>query len=116
MQTLTKEVDWRVAKAYVALADPELVAADLAEGWKQETGDKAGKPKRTAPVDGGARSSNLEATAIDRYLDDEEWERQERAQGRGVSIPRFPLFESSSAISAGKKPAESKFWSGWKRN
>ncbi len=119
-QTLTKEVDWRVAKTYVALAsDPALAAADVAENWKSlEISDK----KLKAPGSLGDENSNvnLEASAIDRYLDDEEWERREREQGRGVSIPRFPLFESSSVNCRveGKKPVQagSKFWSGWKWN
>ncbi|KAI0087277.1 hypothetical protein BDY19DRAFT_994978 [Irpex rosettiformis] len=115
LQTLTKEVDWRVAKAYIALADPLIAGADVAEVWKDEAGDKSWRPKETEPVDGGAGSSSLEAAAINRYLDDEDWERREREQGRGVSIPRFPLFESSN-VNIGEKPAGFKFWSGWRRN
>ncbi|PBK92767.1 hypothetical protein ARMGADRAFT_908399, partial [Armillaria gallica] len=49
LQVLTKEVDWRVAKAYVALADE----IDLDSKLKQPS---------------------VEARAISRYLDDEEWE------------------------------------------
>ncbi|KAI0806287.1 hypothetical protein BC629DRAFT_1590683 [Irpex lacteus] len=119
-QTLTKEVDWRVAKTYVALAsDPALAADDVAENWKSsEISDK--KLKASGSLDDEDSNVNLEASAIDRYLDDEEWERREREQGRGVSIPRFPLFESSSVNCRmeGKKPVQagSKFWSGWKWN
>ncbi|KAJ7583355.1 hypothetical protein C8J56DRAFT_790619 [Mycena floridula] len=73
LQTLTKEVDWNVASAYVALAD------DPHEfGWKRkETGSHG--------------STNLEAIAAETYLDDEEWEEQERKAGRGVSIRPFPF-------------------------
>ncbi|SJL08207.1 uncharacterized protein ARMOST_11570 [Armillaria ostoyae] len=62
LQVLTKEVDWRVAKAYVALADE----IDLDSKLKQPS---------------------VEARAISRYLDDEEWE---GGEGDPVAIQRFP--------------------------
>ncbi|KAK0200913.1 hypothetical protein DFS33DRAFT_1462682 [Desarmillaria ectypa] len=64
LQVLTKEVDWRVAKAYVALADE----IDLDSKLKQPT-------------------TSIEARAISRYLDDEEWE---RGGGGSTAIQRFP--------------------------
>ncbi|KAG7447334.1 uncharacterized protein BT62DRAFT_980348 [Guyanagaster necrorhizus] len=64
LQVLTKEVDWRIAKAYVALAG-EI--------------DSDSKSKQPAPT--------VEARAISRYLDDEEWERRE---GGPAAIQRFP--------------------------
>ncbi|KAI0346531.1 hypothetical protein BDW22DRAFT_1481563 [Trametopsis cervina] len=116
LQTLTKETDWRVAKAYVALADPEVAEADGAEQWKEAEGKEL-KPTHVRPSMNGETSGGLEAAAIDRYLDDEEWERRQRQNGRGVSIPRFPLFETNVwAGGSGKKPASGKLFSGWKWN
>ncbi|KAK0463226.1 uncharacterized protein EV420DRAFT_1161757 [Desarmillaria tabescens] len=65
LQVLTKEVDWRVAKAYVALADE----VDLDDS----------KLKQPA--------TSVEARAIERYLDDEEWE---CGEGGPAVIQRFP--------------------------
>jgi hypothetical protein len=112
-QTVTKEVDWRVAKAYVALADPEIAAADATKEWK-EVDDKNWLPQRQISASGGpeAGGSGIEAVAVDNYLDDEEWERQEREQGRGVNIPRFPLFERNNVAVEDKSM---KWWPGWKR-
>jgi hypothetical protein len=71
-QTLTKEVDWRVAKAYVALADdPEGV---LMYDLKSKETDANGGTLGT--------SSGLEGRAVDWYLDDEEWEERELREGR----------------------------------
>ncbi|KAI0690616.1 hypothetical protein BC835DRAFT_1363551 [Cytidiella melzeri] len=119
-QIVTKEVDPRVAKAYVALsADLDSETTARMEFVKPLT-DKNwntmyDRDKRRAAL--GEGSSSLEATAIDRYLDDEDWERSEREQGRGVSIPRFPLFGSGAGkVADGDKPAVSgsKMWSGWR--
>ena len=68
---LTKEVDWRVAKAYVALADDEEEQEDI-RAKQKEIG-------RSASNAGG-----LESLAIGKYLDDEEWETEERNAGRGI--------------------------------
>lgn len=106
LQTVTKEVDWRVAKTYVALA--EIPSED--DGYGKEMEDKKRKPTDDLSQSGG---SSLEATAVDRYLDDDEWERRERHEGRGIHIPRFPLFETN-VNSIGKKPVLNKLWSGWK--
>lgn len=78
LQTVTKEVDWTVAKAYVALA--ELPGEEDAYAAKLKDGSTA---KRS-------NGSALEAVAVDRYLEDMEWEANERKAGRGVSIPSFP--------------------------
>lgn len=76
LQMLTKEVDWRVAKAYVALAD----------GPDEETAYGA-KYKET----GGIGASTLEARAADQYLEDQEWEEQQRRAGRRISVQSLPL-------------------------
>jgi hypothetical protein len=78
---VTKEVDWRVAKAYVALAENDAGDNDV----KKENLDM----KMKANFSKG--SGGLEMQAIDRYLDDAEWEENERMQGRGVSIHPFPF-------------------------
>jgi hypothetical protein len=82
LQQVTKETDNRIAQAYVALAedsDSEPDVASLkAEGEKES--------RRVAP-----KRITLEERALDRYLDDDEWERRERVEGRGVHIQRFPI-------------------------
>ncbi|KAF9265054.1 hypothetical protein L218DRAFT_924859 [Marasmius fiardii PR-910] len=84
LQTVTKEVDWAVAKAYVALA--ELPGEEDAYVAKVKEDQMA---KRS-------NGSTLEAIAVDRYLEDMEWEANERREGRGVSIPSIPLFADKS--------------------
>lgn len=76
LQMVTKEVDWRVAKAYVALAqDPEPSSKEKPDNW--EGG-------------GSSQKDILEGDAIDRYLEDAEWEEQERKDGRDPVIQKFP--------------------------
>ncbi|KIJ67088.1 hypothetical protein HYDPIDRAFT_150338 [Hydnomerulius pinastri MD-312] len=81
LQTLTKEVDYRVAKAYVALVDNPEEEVAYAIKYKEMGGSNAG-------------GSNLQARAVDQYLEDEEWEEEERKAGRGVEVrsppPLFP--------------------------
>jgi hypothetical protein len=76
VQMLTKEVDWRVAKAYVALADDE-----------EEQEEFYAKQKELG--EGGSSAAGLESLAIGRYLDDEEWETGERSAGRGIQFKRL---------------------------
>ena len=77
-QQVKKEMDDGIAEAYVALAedgDSEPDFASLkAEGEKKES-RRVGR--------------TVEERALDRYLDDDEWERRERAEGRGVHIQRL---------------------------
>ncbi|KAJ7659954.1 hypothetical protein B0H17DRAFT_954497 [Mycena rosella] len=91
LQTLTKEVDWRVAKAYIALADD----ADEADAFalKQK---ELGAPLSSA---GSGSSSRLEALAVDRYLDDLEWEADQLRAGRSVHIPPLPLHGGQAQLS-----------------
>ncbi|KAF8907318.1 hypothetical protein CPB84DRAFT_1768912 [Gymnopilus junonius] len=81
LQTLTKEVDWRIAKAYVALAD-DAQEQDAYTYKRKENGIT-----EVTPTDGRV----LEALAIEQYLEDEEWEAKERRAGRNVGVPRFPI-------------------------
>jgi len=70
LQTITKEVDWRVAKAYVALAeDEDLTQYDL-------------KRKEMHIAKATTRDSSLDQMALDGYLEDNEWEARERREGR----------------------------------
>ncbi|KAJ7494635.1 hypothetical protein B0H11DRAFT_1716815 [Mycena galericulata] len=75
LQTLTKEADWRIAQAYIALADDSSAADAFALKQKELGG----------PADNG-----LEAVAVDRYLDDMEWEAEQFRAGRAPKIPAFP--------------------------
>ncbi|KAI0076207.1 hypothetical protein K474DRAFT_1691494 [Panus rudis PR-1116 ss-1] len=90
-QTLTKEVNYDVAKVYVALAEHD-------GGEPSEASYEA--KKEGLEMKGGSSSgvgdSTVEGRAIDRYLDDDEWEARERREGRAVAIPRFPLFRADS--------------------
>ncbi len=72
LQTLTKEVDWRVAKAYVAFAEH---GEDEDEEWLDA---KQSEKKVVVRDPFTGAESNLEARAIDRYMDDDVWEAQER--------------------------------------
>ena len=84
-QQVTKEMDDRIAQAYVALAedsDSEPDVASLkAEGEKESSSSRRVARTRIA----------LAERALDRYLDDDEWERRERAEGRGVHIQRLSI-------------------------
>ncbi|KAJ7931419.1 hypothetical protein B0H13DRAFT_2227942 [Mycena leptocephala] len=75
LQTLTKEVDWRVAHAYVALADDPDEAAAFARKQK-ELGAPAAAP--------------LDAVAVDHYLKTSNG-RRSSLRRRGPSIPKFPI-------------------------
>lgn len=83
MQVLTKEVDWRITKAYVALAEDDDEDREGLYARKEKTQEK------TAGATSDARM--LETRAINSYLDDENWEAAERRAGRGVFVPKFPL-------------------------
>ncbi|PVF97266.1 hypothetical protein CPB86DRAFT_786067 [Serendipita vermifera] len=82
-QFVTKEVDWGVAKTYVALVDdPDSSAA---YGMKCK---EMGRP------DSG---SNRPGMAIDQYLDDLEWEREQLKAGVSPKISPFPFFTSKAS-------------------
>ncbi|KAJ7274505.1 hypothetical protein B0H12DRAFT_1228223 [Mycena haematopus] len=76
LQTLTKETDWHVARAYIALADDPDESASFALKQKEL---------------GAAASSSLEAVAADRYLDDLEWEAAQLKAGRSARIQPYPI-------------------------
>ncbi len=89
LQQVTKEVDDGIAQAYVALAEESHSEPDF-------TSLKAEGEKEARRV--GRTGVTLEERALDRYLDDDEWERQERAEGRGVRIQRFPIGGSREKV------------------
>jgi hypothetical protein len=80
LQILTKEVDWRVAKAYVAIADDPDEAVEFVGKLKESGG-------RCTQV---AAGSSLEVMAVGRYLDDEEWEQEQLREGRRIEIQGVP--------------------------
>jgi len=70
LQTLTKEVDWRIAKAYVALCDDPDEMMEYGTKLKE--------------MSNNVGQASLEGMAVDRYLEDEEWEIREIREGRGI--------------------------------
>ena len=81
-QQVTKETDNGIAQAYVGLAEDSDSGSDVLP-LKAE-GEKVSRR--------GARTKHtVEERAVDRYLEDDEWERRERAEGRGVHIQRWPM-------------------------
>jgi len=101
LQTLTKEVDWRVAKAYVALADtPDIDADDMKGKELHEDDERLGS---------GGSKTNLEGRAVARYLDDEEWEKK---AGMKVSIQGFPYF-ADRKCNGGRGSSSRSLWA-WK--
>ncbi|KAJ7363925.1 hypothetical protein DFH08DRAFT_1015485 [Mycena albidolilacea] len=79
LQTLTKETDSHVARAYIALAEDPEDAASFALKQKE-----LGAPAAAA-------SSSLAAVAADRYLDDLEWEAEQLRAGSAARIDPFPI-------------------------
>ena len=106
-RVLTKEADYRVARAYVAVAGVE---DDVAEAVRDDEAKKSAmltdtSLKKLQPGVSAPAGISLEGRAVDRYLDDEEWEQRQRSDGRGVQVPAFPLFSgmSKSTNENGKK-------------
>ncbi|KAG6850697.1 hypothetical protein H0H93_009855 [Arthromyces matolae] len=66
LQTVMKEADWRVAKAYVALADDPNALMEEQEVWERKRKEYGGNI--------GVGPSKLGERAIQNYLDDDEWE------------------------------------------
>ena len=67
LQRVTKETDWGMVQAYVALAEDSDSEPDMTykfEGEKLQSGSSR-------------RRTTLEERAVDLYLDDDEWERRE---------------------------------------
>ncbi|EGO24470.1 hypothetical protein SERLADRAFT_467840 [Serpula lacrymans var. lacrymans S7.9] len=78
LQMLTKETDWRIAKAYVALAD--------------DPGEESSHAMKAKEIGGSSTGAcSLEARAVDKYLEDVEWEEQEGRAGRKISAAHLPV-------------------------
>lgn len=103
---VTKEVDYRVAKAYVAIADEFGDSDDASDGGGETAiragagGDEGTEKKRASRRVGKESAStsgsslfprSTEARAVDRYLEDEEWEQRELRAGRPPRLPSFKL-------------------------
>ena len=102
---MTKESDDGVAQAYVALAeDSDPTGSDVlplkVEGEKVSR--RVDRAKHT-----------VEERAVDRYLDDDEWERRERAEGRGVYIQRVPVGGPQAGMATANRDGEKVGW--WQR-
>ena len=121
-QALTKETDRDVARAYVALAGlpggaEEIEYGDIKEYEKGKDTDKGLRKRRghsgESELDAvGEGSTGLEGRAMDQYFDDADWESHERAKGRRVTIPSFPL-AGSSRVAEKMAAGEPKPW--WRR-
>ena len=109
---MTKETDRDVAKAYIALAgitDDEPLAGNVKEYDKDQ-----GLRKRKGYVpEARFGESSLEGRAVDQYFDDGDWESRERAEGRRVTIPSFPL-AGSSRVAEKMAAGEPKPWWRWR--
>lgn len=103
LQMVTKEVDWHVAKTYIALAD----GCDIDDESVDKQKEMSMPPARPAA---GPSNSDLALRAVDMYLDDEEWEQREINAGRSPTLPRFPL---SPQCTESSTDAQTKWWS-WK--
>ncbi|KAF5359803.1 hypothetical protein D9756_003341 [Leucocoprinus leucothites] len=109
LQMITKEVDWRVAKSYVALANnPEFEEGTAHTCNGKEMPDSKGPISKSTP---GDSSSGLESRAIDMYLEDGDWEQNELAAGRSPTLPRFPLSNKKVTPASECSGTKAKWWS-----
>jgi hypothetical protein len=119
LQTLTKEVDWRIAHAYVALADDEH--EQEARAFKVKEVSRSLDVSHTPSLKSTATTSGtrLESLAIERYLDDLEWEAEEIKAGRNPSLPKFPFGDFRSQPDKDSRPAslgggyKKRYWWPW---
>lgn len=110
LQMVTKETDWRVAKAYVALVQdlgPSASAKEKSDNLEM------GPREMPGPAAGGSpKKGTLENDAVEQYLEDAEWEEQERKDGRGPMIQQFTW--GSFARKSEQSPATQQESSGFK--
>ncbi|KAJ4478586.1 hypothetical protein C8R41DRAFT_772469 [Lentinula lateritia] len=86
LQIVTKEVDWRVAKAYIALAEEEAVEDS---GMQYDLKKKElGTVSQFRNAVGG-QASNVELRALDMYFEDDEWEVRARRERRTNKLSYF---------------------------
>lgn len=97
LQTLTKELDTHVAKAYVALADDP-----------EETEEYHRKSKEGGLP--GSMSSSLGERAIGKYLDDDEWEANARKAGIKAGVAGLPFVNGWGSSDRIEKDAHRRNW------
>jgi len=102
-------MDDGIVQAYVALAeDSDSGSDDLLLKAEGEKVSRVVWAKHT-----------VEERAVDRYLDDDEWERRERAEGRGVYIQRVPIGGPQAGMATanrdGEKAGKVGWWQRWGR-
>ncbi|KAJ3972725.1 hypothetical protein EV361DRAFT_904051 [Lentinula raphanica] len=88
------EIDWRVAKAYIAIAEQEGTEGYRASYDLKHKELDGGPASRKTPGS-GSQVSDLELMALDKYFDDDEWEARERREGRFCQLSRLPTFQKS---------------------
>jgi len=122
-QMLTKERDSRVAKAYIAVADLDNLDGQNVEHSKatsvDDTPEKVHETLRKRHVGSSSDASvsgqsNLEERALDRYLNDDEWEERERRDGRKVSIAAFPMLRPETHSNRAIAAQAQKSWWKWR--
>ncbi|TBU63094.1 hypothetical protein BD310DRAFT_870606 [Dichomitus squalens] len=114
-QAMTKETDRDVAKAYIAIAGLSDSADDIGDVKEYDKGDGRGLRKRR-PHAGelhGEGDTGLEGRAMEQYFDDEDWVSRERAKGRKVAIPSFPV-AGPSRVAEKMVAGEQKPWWRWR--
>ena len=97
---MTKEVDWRVAKAYVAIAQ-DSDSSELGKKERKENYEVSLRKTLVSESEGPSQKGVLESEAIDRYLEDAEWEERERDEGRGPAIQKFPWISFGQKVGPG---------------
>ena len=122
-QVVTKEEDWRVAKAYVALgasspssssSSSPLPDKESKEWFRRSNDEKpfssvlSGRALKEeddlTPSSAASLRVNATARAVDAYLDDDEWEAKQRARGKGpASRLSFSSSSMNTCAGGGKK-------------
>ncbi|KAJ3874022.1 hypothetical protein F5051DRAFT_462792 [Lentinula edodes] len=75
-----EQVDWRVAKAYIALAEDEAV---------EDSGRQYDLKKKRAGNAVGGQASDVELRALDMYFEDDEWEVRARRERQTNKLSYF---------------------------
>ena len=95
LQFVTKELDPHIARTYVSLASGEFDAGSSKEGKSSHNATK------------------LEDRAVNQYMEDSQWEAEERRGGREPRLQPFPFFSSKAVAgcsSRGEKWSSGSWW------
>lgn len=112
-QLVTKEEDWRIANAYVAIASssspdpqPDKEKNELVDGRASSSSltKRTVHDGRTGETDHNGASASTTARAVDAYLDDDEWEAEQLAAGRRPSSAY--LLSSTSRLPSSSKSGQ----------